>query len=201
MITPCGHLFDKDTICDWLKQKSTCPLCRKDIRKRDLTRHNPTRIKGGMDEVSSIGLSASFESLSGSSDSYSSVSEISFELNGSMIEDDIPLEYTCCCFDHKDICTRCFCICAQKVDIQGSNWEFCVCCFGIYSRHTLGKLSSFKSRTFCGTCYPLWILFFLFFVFLQILFLLMIGVAAILIAPIILFAWIAIIILFNLRRI
>ena len=31
-ITKCGHLFKKEALSEWLKENTTCPMCRKDIK-------------------------------------------------------------------------------------------------------------------------------------------------------------------------
>ncbi len=41
MILKCGHTYCKVCIVDWMKQKKTCPECRKDIKKPDLA---PNRV-------------------------------------------------------------------------------------------------------------------------------------------------------------
>ncbi len=33
MVVPCGHLFEHDSITDWMKSKKTCPCCRGEIEK------------------------------------------------------------------------------------------------------------------------------------------------------------------------
>lgn len=34
-LMPCGHLFNKECICEWLKQHNQCPVCRHELPTDD----------------------------------------------------------------------------------------------------------------------------------------------------------------------
>lgn len=44
VITPCGHIFLKENIEEWLTKTNNCPMCRKNITKNKTSNCNSSKI-------------------------------------------------------------------------------------------------------------------------------------------------------------